>query len=1240
MLKNEKRQSRSPKFLAMLLASTMTLSSLSTLALATSLEDAEDWTHNGGSIEAVDGNNMLSITAGESSTSNRIAVDAPLADGVTLRFKFYSDDTLTLKAGFKLYEGGTSSTNESARFKLDNGTLKQATGDTTLKEDFSFDSTKYSSHGSVKNGAWQEFTFHYYLADDVMCTDIFLDGVQVNEEPLTNPKTMENLDAISFITDSNCTGTFLVDEIEVITGIETPEVPDIPEVEAASPDSLTEKPVIENIPALQAPMAYPETNIYGAGLDGYELVAPTTYTKLIDVTLNGVTPDDGKDDTEKVRQLMEDANPGDALYFPNGTYDFITNDSVILTLKSGVSIIGESEEGTIFKATVSDPSVSTTFMAGMAVTDMAIRNITFTAAFWGEYPDPVSKDALGVNVDNKGNYVYGINLNYNAATGEASKQLEFTNLTFENFSKMAMRLANTQDVRVKGCTFQYATDIGGGGAGYGVSIQGTASTDTYGFAYDSMHNIVEECSFIGPYIRHGVLLQYYSHNNLIINNMLYSTGYGSIDLHGEDEYLNEIAYNEVYNCRWGGGIEIGNSGAGHDLAGPLNYVHNNYLEDGLRGIDVVLMTDDTIIENNEIKNMTYSGIMLKNAGRTLVTGNTLTNNASAFKLEADNGYTYFGVDDWAGGVPTENNIFSNTLTDNTKDYDITAGEDNIIEGYTTDEFTTDISANPYLLTIDVQNASFTRPFVPETENYYLYTDQDTLDFDLYTSAPEVTSIVVKDDVFTGSVDLATGLNEIDIVVTAQDGTTRKTYTIFATKLAEGEAVPDPVLSVSLNGTAPSIPAGRTYKLDINVMPETATNRDVTWAITSGSNVISLDSGTITTLEVGTATIKVSSVQNPEVYTEFEVVVLDRLPNQPDLDPNAVELSLVGATASTSDVGKGPELVIDGDMNTVWAGLAGSADGAVTVPATLTVELAELTHVTHVDISWFKGDQRNGVFKLYASVDGEEFVEVYEGQSSGMTTLSESYLVNGAEGMEAKYIMFEGLGNIANDSLSFWNSFGELQVFGLTDGSTTPEEEDDTDDATDDNTDDSTEETTHSFTDVKDSDWFAPYVAYAVEEGIMSGVSTTEFAPNTNTSRAMIATIMAKIAGEDTSASVNTFTDVPDGQWYTQGIAWCGENGIISGYSADTFGTNDDITREQLVTILYGFAGYLDADRTITSVTALDSFDDADAVSDYAKTAMTWAVERGFVAGSDNKINPKDSASRAQVATILNSFLEA
>lgn len=1244
MQHQEKKHPRTPKFLAMILASSMTLSSLAPLAYAsTPLESQDNWTHNGGLIETVDGNEVLTITAGESSTSNRIPVDVSTEDDFTLSFKFFSEDTLTLKAGFKLYEGGTSSSNETARFKLDNGTLKQANGETTLKDDTSFDSTKYTSLGSVKDGVWHEFYFVYAVDGDEMVTDIYLDGIKVNDEPLTNPKSMANVDAISFITDSNTTGTYQVDDILLISGAVIPELGEVPE--ALNPDTETEKPVIENVPALQAPVAYPEQNIYGAGLNGHQVKAPDEYTKLIDVTLNGVTPDDGKDDTEQIRALIESANPGDALYFPNGTYDFITNESVILTLKSGVSIIGESQEGTIFKADISDTSVSTTFMAGLAVTNMAVRNITFTSRFWGEYPDPVSKDALGVNVDNAGNYVYGVNINYNAATGEGSNQLEFTNLTFENYSKMAMRMANTQDVRVKGCTFQYATDIGGGGAGYGVSFQGTASTDTYGFDYDSCHNIVEECQFIGPYIRHGVLLQYYTHNNLIINNMLYSTGYGSIDLHGEDEYLNEIAYNEVYNCRWGGGIELGNSGAGHDLAGPLNYVHNNYLEGGLRGIDVVLMTDDTIIENNEIHDMTYSGIMLKNAGRSWVTGNTLTGNAAAFKLEADNGYTYFGVDDWAGGVPTANNVFGNTLRDNTKDYDVTAGEDNFLEGFSDSSYTTDVSSNSYLMAIDVQNGKFTRPFVPETENYYLYTNEATLNFDIHTSAQEVSSIQVKDNDFTGSVALAEGNNIIDIVVIAQDGTTKKTYTINATRLAEGEAVPNPVLSVSLQGTAPSIPAGRSYALEINVMPENATNKNITWDVTSGSDVISLKDGVVSTLKVGTATIKVASVQNPEVFTEFEINVLDALPNQPELNPDAVELKVVGATASTNDVGKGPELVIDGDMNTVWAGLSGSADNAVTSAATLTVELAEVTHVTHVDISWFKGDQREGIFKLYGSVDGNTWTEVYDGRSSGMTTLSESYLVNGDDGMDVKYIKFEGLGNQTNgsDSMSWWNSFGELQVFGLTDGTTTPDSDDKEEAATPDSSDkDETPDgqtPTDRFTDVKITDWFSLYVDYAVNEGIMSGVSETEFAPYTKTSRAMIATIMAKIAGEDTSSSVNPFSDVKEDQWYTQAIAWCAEEGIITGYSPDTFGVNDDITREQLITILYGFAGYQGKDRTVESVTVLDGFTDASSVSEYAKTPMTWAVEQGLIAGSDNKINPKSTASRAEVATMLRGFLE-
>lgn len=159
----------------------------------------------------------------------------------------------------------------------------------------------------------------------------------------------------------------------------------------------------------------------------------------------------------------------------------------------------------------------------------------------------------------------------------------------------------------------------------------------------------------------------------------------------------------------------------------------------------------------------------------------------------------------------------------------------------------------------------------------------------------------------------------------------------------------------------------------------------------------------------------------------------------------------------------------------------------------------------------------------------------------------------------------------------------------------------------------------SYSDVKTGDWFNDAVKYVSDKGLMSGTGSDKFAPSATTTRAMLMTVLARYAGEDTTGGAT---------WYEKGMEWAKAKGVSDGTNP-----NANITREQLVTMMYRYAGSPKADGK------LDSFSDAASVSTYAADAMQWAVANGIVNGLNGKLNPQNNATRAEVAAILMRFCE-
>ena len=177
-----------------------------------------------------------------------------------------------------------------------------------------------------------------------------------------------------------------------------------------------------------------------------------------------------------------------------------------------------------------------------------------------------------------------------------------------------------------------------------------------------------------------------------------------------------------------------------------------------------------------------------------------------------------------------------------------------------------------------------------------------------------------------------------------------------------------------------------------------------------------------------------------------------------------------------------------------------------------------------------------------------------------------------------------------------------------------------------------------FADVSSSDWFYNDVRYVYEKGIMDGTGADRFSPNAPLTRAMIVTILYRMAGSPSVSGSSDFTDVAAGKWFAKAVAWAAANGIVNGYGSGLFGPNDPVTREQLAAILYRYAVY----GGMTAVTLeenLGSFADTAQLSAYAIQAMNWAVGQGLINGSGSNLVPKAQATRAQVAAIIHRYLE-
>ena len=176
-----------------------------------------------------------------------------------------------------------------------------------------------------------------------------------------------------------------------------------------------------------------------------------------------------------------------------------------------------------------------------------------------------------------------------------------------------------------------------------------------------------------------------------------------------------------------------------------------------------------------------------------------------------------------------------------------------------------------------------------------------------------------------------------------------------------------------------------------------------------------------------------------------------------------------------------------------------------------------------------------------------------------------------------------------------------------------------------------------FTDVGRNEWFFADVAYVYQNGLFNGESPTTFEPESKMQRCMMTTVLHRLAGSPTVTYVNLFRDIPDGEWFTAGTIWAGNQGVVSGVGDSLFDPYANVTRQEIAVILHRYAGKVGYD--VSASASLAGFRDAGTVASWGQQAISWAVGVGIMNGDEGSLYPNGDATRAEVAAMLHRFAD-
>lgn len=331
------------------------------------------------------------------------------------------------------------------------------------------------------------------------------------------------------------------------------------------------------------------------GLDRPFELPPEPDGDVLDVTDFGAsTISETNDDAIGFNVAFSIAEPGDVVFVPAGRYTIRQT----LEIPNGVTLEGAGMDETILVT----EGIATAIRVLPEAHDIRISDFTIT------HEGDEEELSFGVYIGS-------------VRQGRNSYRILVDSLRIERFAIHGVSLRDCHHVLVQDCEILNATNLGGGGRGYGIALN-----------YPTNHNNWIRRNTIGPVIRHAVLLQYFAHNNLVEENLAVENSEDAYDLHGEDEYLNELRFN-VARDGARDGFGVGNTGSTHDRSGPNNWIHHNTVENSLAGLEIIQDSDLVFVDHNTFIGNEF-GIRVHNLGgrHLYLRGNTFKENETGILL--------------------------------------------------------------------------------------------------------------------------------------------------------------------------------------------------------------------------------------------------------------------------------------------------------------------------------------------------------------------------------------------------------------------------------------------------------------------------------------------------------------------------------------------------------------------------------------------------------------------------------
>lgn len=355
---------------------------------------------------------------------------------------------------------------------------------------------------------------------------------------------------------------------------------------------------------------YAIAGLYDTDVQRHSVLLPHYTTgKSINVLYYGaIAGDESYDNTPAFKAAIQAAEEGDEIFVPEGVYYFRSN--VVATpvyahiqLKSNVNLRGEGKEKTVLVSAYSESEyvnvANTAILSACNVENVMIRDLQVKGVTLPEEDMPADINDGNTNNPSGDAQVPQFGIVVQGSSAPTSNVI-VVDCKVQYFSYSGIRLHDVSDCQVVGCSILNATDLGGGGAGYGIEVRGYGHErfEYIGTDYDICYNVVAGNIIEGPYIRHAITLTYMAHNNLVLENTITDCMSNAIDTHGQDEFLNVICGNTVLRTRIAAGIGLGNLGSTHDSSGAGNVVLGNTVQENLYGIRVCRATHYTYVVSN------------------------------------------------------------------------------------------------------------------------------------------------------------------------------------------------------------------------------------------------------------------------------------------------------------------------------------------------------------------------------------------------------------------------------------------------------------------------------------------------------------------------------------------------------------------------------------------------------------------------------------------------------------------